>query len=95
MPKLKPVTDNDDSVVGYRFFCAGCDEMHWFQTAGKLVWDFDGNMDAPTFSPSLLMDKDRPERRCHLFLKDGKLQYLSDCHHALAGKTVDLPDLPY
>ena len=29
---------------------------------------------------------------CHSFINDGKIQYLSDCTHALAGKTVDLPD---
>jgi hypothetical protein len=31
---------------------------------------------------------------CHLFLRQGKLQFLGDCTHELAGQTVDLPDLP-
>lgn len=31
---------------------------------------------------------------CHLFLTNGRLQFLSDCTHPLAGRTVDLPDLP-
>lgn len=30
--------------------------------------------------------------RCHSFVTDGKIQYLSDCTHALAGQTVDLID---
>lgn len=30
---------------------------------------------------------------CHSFITDGRIQFLSDCTHALAGKTVDLPDL--
>ncbi len=30
--------------------------------------------------------------RCHSFVTDGKIQFLSDCSHALAGQTVDLPD---
>jgi hypothetical protein len=30
--------------------------------------------------------------RCHLFVRDGKIQFLPDCHHALAGQVVDLPD---
>ena len=34
------------------------------------------------------------EHTCHLFLRDGQLQFLSDCTHELAGKTVQLPDLP-
>lgn len=27
---------------------------------------------------------------CHSFVTDGKIQYLSDCTHALAGQTVDM-----
>jgi hypothetical protein len=27
---------------------------------------------------------------CHSFVTDGKIQYLSDCTHALAGQTIDL-----
>lgn len=28
---------------------------------------------------------------CHSFVKDGRIQFLTDCTHALAGQTVDLP----
>lgn len=31
---------------------------------------------------------------CHSFVTDGRIQFLSDCSHALAGQTVDLPDYP-
>jgi hypothetical protein len=27
---------------------------------------------------------------CHSFVRDGKIQFLSDCTHSLAGQTVDL-----
>lgn len=30
-------------------------------------------------------------KRCHSFVTDGKIQFLKDCSHALAGKTVPLP----
>lgn len=30
---------------------------------------------------------------CHSFVTDGRIQFLGDCTHALAGQTVDLPDL--
>jgi hypothetical protein len=35
-----------------------------------------------------------PEKRvCHSFVTDGRIQFLSDCTHELAGQTVDLvPD---
>jgi hypothetical protein len=28
---------------------------------------------------------------CHSFVVDGRIRFLSDCTHALAGQTVDLP----
>lgn len=28
--------------------------------------------------------------RCHLYVRDGMLQFLDDCSHALAGKTVPM-----
>jgi hypothetical protein len=31
---------------------------------------------------------------CHSFVTDGRIQFLNDCTHALAGQTVDLPDYP-
>ena len=31
---------------------------------------------------------------CHSFVKDGQIQFLSDCSHELAGQTVPLPDWP-
>lgn len=31
--------------------------------------------------------------RCHSFIRDGRIQFLGDCTHALAGQTVDLPEI--
>ena len=33
-------------------------------------------------------------QRCHTFITDGMVQFLSDCTHELAGQTLPLPDLP-
>lgn len=30
---------------------------------------------------------------CHSFVTDGRIQFLSDCTHALAGQTVELPEI--
>lgn len=30
---------------------------------------------------------------CHSFVRDGKIQYLNDCTHELAGQTIDLPEM--
>lgn len=31
---------------------------------------------------------------CHSFVVDGRMQFLGDCTHALAGTTVDIPPWP-
>lgn len=67
------------------FFCPGCNNFHLFDQR----WAWNGSLELPTFSPSLLCDPNG-DRRCHLFVRDGKLEYLSDCHHALAGKTITM-----
>lgn len=93
MPKLKGVDDANGKRVGYRFYCPGCEHNHSFsdQPGG---WQFDGNMVLPTVTPSLLTTGSAdPNYRCHLYLTAGKIRYLTDCSHALAGKTIELPDL--
>lgn len=32
--------------------------------------------------------------RCHSFVENGMIRFLSDCTHELAGQTVPLPELP-
>lgn len=96
------------------FWCPGCREAHVIPVNQAGGWNFNGNYDKPTFSPSILVtwthpkghtnenpaptgfpaQKDRPdlwtEERCHSFVRDGQIQFLGDCTHALAGKTVPL-----
>jgi len=84
----------------YMFGCPGCGCAHGFYTmphknhAGNPgpVWEFNGDLERPTFKPSLLVNGSEPESRCHLFMRDGRIQFLGDCHHELAGQTVDCPD---
>lgn len=60
------------------------------------IWNFNGSLDWPTFTPSMLLEHtvgDPPRKvRCHLYVTDGRLAFLSDCTHGLAGQTVDLPE---
>lgn len=30
---------------------------------------------------------------CHSFVREGRIEFLSDCTHVLAGQTVDLPEI--
>ena len=63
--------------------------------AGRPHWGWNGSLDKPTFSPSLLNYIESPNgRRCHSFIRDGRIEFLSDCTHALKGQTVDLPEIP-
>jgi len=62
------------------------------------MWHFNGNLERPTLSPSLALSydygEDHREYVCHSFVTDGRIQYLGDCTHPLAGQTVDLPEIP-
>lgn len=94
---LAPVNDTDGNLSGYHVECPGCGFLHFVRTVphgNRPVWTFDGSMDAPTFSPSLLVhwefENGRPTKTCHSFIRSGKWQFLSDCTHALAGQTVPM-----
>jgi hypothetical protein len=100
------------------FKCPGCGDWHVVrvQGEGRPRWTYNGNADAPTFTPSILYrtghfcdghsgdcwctwkDEDGEPSgfeciRCHSFVTDGRIRFLSDCSHALAGQTVDLPNI--
>jgi len=98
------------------FQCPGCKTAHGVRVGDGTGprWGYNGNADAPTFTPSILVkweSGDPPvnadnwdewrrnpwpqtEKKnvCHSFVTDGKIQFLADCTHALAGQTVPLPD---
>lgn len=89
------------------FWCSGCGEPHSVPVAGEKAWQWNGERDRPTLAPSILIrypayptaaegfEQWRTERVCHSFVRDGRIQYLGDCTHALAGKTIDLPDFQW
>lgn len=97
----------------YLFYCEGCGCRHFIDPT---IWTFNGDLDNPTVSPSILVrsghykedhfgdcwctynDK-HPENpssfecyRCHSFVRNGMIEYLSDCSHSLAGQIVPLLD---
>lgn len=93
----------------FGYWCPGCDSGHEIAVSKKngsgAGWAFNGNFQSPTFSPSLHLKINTPDMGkyyqpnvastvCHCFIRDGKIQFLSDCTHALRGQTVDLPEIP-
>ena len=88
-------------------FCPACDFEHSFrvdleghgewekQDAPNAAWEFNGDYDCPTFSPSMganLRQQQEHHPLCHSFLEDGHWRYLKDCTHAMAGQTVPIGD---
>ena len=93
------------------FWCPGCGGAHGVRVGEGpgARWSYNGNADAPTFSPSILVRHEHwvppatsenmdpgPQEKvvgiCHSFVRDGQIQFLSDCTHELAGQTVPLPN---
>lgn len=120
--KIEELT-RDDGVRSLMFECPGCEMSHHVNVAGtgSPVWGWNGSMDSPTFTPSILVSWDAmseagrersrifreehgryPDHNenpydehhvCHSFVTAGRIQFLGDCTHKLAGQTVDLPDV--
>lgn len=88
------------------FRCPGCDAVHGIShgSGAGPRWGWNGDVEKPTFTPSVLVTwcepSDNPDefddtskdvkKVCHSFVTDGRIQFLGDCTHALAGKTVDI-----
>jgi len=72
------------------FECPGCNCLHAFGRNHA----FNGDLVRPTFLPSLLIGAVTAGvpgvRRCHSHVTEGRIQFLADCTHALAGTTVDM-----
>ena len=113
MPRVTLIDWGADRAATFK--CPGCGDTHVIRVSGPKAWGFNGSVERPTFTPSLLVrtghfvtpgecwcnyDKAHPDDasgfacyRCHSFITDGRIQFLGDCTHALAGQTVDLPEI--
>lgn len=77
----------------YLYMCPGCGYEHAFGLKSEGGnHEFDMNLDKPTVSPSLVYNFS-PGRKCHSFIRNGMIQFLGDCDHALKGQTVNLPEI--
>lgn len=95
------------------FLCPGCGMPHSIIITGDKAWGWNGDVEKPTFTPSILVQHEewtppvtsenlaqwkaspwvqhKVEKVCHSFVTSGRIEFLTDCTHELAGKTVDLP----
>lgn len=90
------------------FYCPACKECHCIYVDGDRTkgpqWVFDGNVDQPTFTPSVkvsgLIPSDDPDKFddpkydkpfiCHFFVTNGYIVYCTDCTHEFSGKTIPM-----
>lgn len=80
---------------GIAFWCPACDGPHGVPTEGPGAWTWNGDVERPTLAPSLRVSAGpNGADVCHFFLRDGRIEYLGDSTHALAGQTIDVPDWP-
>ena len=80
--KIRPM--NPDGY--YKFWCPGCEDVH----VVNATWSV--NVEVDTITPSVLVRGGSRDITCHSFVTNGRIQFLTDSTHALAGQTVDLPD---
>lgn len=93
--KLFHYVSEDGNTELYYFMCPGCKITHPIHVkypGHATSWSFNGDVNKPTFSPSLLVYPTHRNGRCHSFIRDGQIQYQNDCDHELKGKTVDMPE---
>ncbi len=91
MPKVRECCKQDGSHYGWSIYCEACETEHMFDDR----WTFNGDIEKPTFRASMLSNGGGGNPYlpiCHSFVTDGKIEYLSDCTHKFAGKTLDLQD---
>ena len=94
------------TTTGYAWWCPGCKHGHAINVGGAEgpQWSFDGNLERPTFGPSVRIfthakpaEDDWPampeQTWCHFFIKKGQIDFLNDCHHELAGRVVPMTEL--
>lgn len=96
-PKLWRRRMKDGSGAYYMHWCPGCKHAHTYPVGSRSApnWNFDGNIEAPSFTPSMLIFRpahndgefNHPQESiCHYYLTAGVINYQNDCRHELAGK---------
>jgi hypothetical protein len=92
-----------------KFWCPGCDDLHivsdaWQVTGADetltispsvLVYERQKLINEDLECPALLAPENiTAAPRCHSFVRNGHIEFLSDCTHRLAGQTHKLPPPP-
>lgn len=100
MPKcvFNPNRGRNKAYDFVAYWCQGCNQRHQVTVNANGTWVWNGDVNAPTFSPSVKVTwtVGRIEMKpqcCHSFVRDGRIEFLSDCTHAFSGQTVDMVEV--
>lgn len=79
----------------FMWWCPGCEALEGVEVGNvrkEHVWSFNNDLKRPSLHPSVLVRGVGAEERhrCHCWIKDGQIEFLADCTHELAGKTVPM-----
>lgn len=78
------------------FWCPGCGMAHGVNVGGGrgARWKWNEDRERPTFSPAVSVRFMRGRRMrvvtCHVNVVDGRLMFMPDCSHALAGQSIEM-----
>jgi hypothetical protein len=110
-PRISLGTNGTAAGQRAAFWCPGCDTAHSITVNAADGWGWNGDLERPTFTPSVLVHSHATlidstlegaaltapgnctvTPQCHSFVTEGRIQFLGDSTHPLAGQTVDLPE---
>lgn len=84
------------------FRCPACERMHIVRLRQAHrdghTWEWNNSHSKPTLTPSVHVNPpganhDPVSHTCHFYLREGVMEYLPDCTHAMAGQRVPLPKM--
>ena len=97
---------HEHGAGGVCFWCPGCDQAHCVSSQwaidretltispSVLVGGVQWPANAAFFKPKHGGIPDGGRTICHSFVRGGRIEFLADSTHTLAGQTVDLPTWP-
>jgi hypothetical protein len=85
---VERTTEGTPGDPSWWWWCPGCKMPHRVTAR----WSVTGPLSKPTFAPSVVHRWTPPEGEqvCHCFVREGRIEFLADCTHALAGQTVPM-----
>lgn len=98
--RVAHILEGPNGSASLVFECPGCRYGHGVNVrlpadSSAPLWQWNGSLEAPTVEPSILVNASKRGGYplCHSFVRDGKIQFLPDCTHDLAGQTVELREV--